>query len=150
MRCPFCGSRRDRVMDSRSSSGGRKIRRRRECIKCKRRFTTYEYVERSALLVVKKDGRREPFDRQKILSGILKACEKRPISISRIESQVDTIEKTLEKLHEREVFSREVGEMVVKCLYDLDEVAYVRFASVYKQFKDATQFMKELRKFLKK
>ncbi|MFC1590357.1 transcriptional regulator NrdR [Candidatus Omnitrophota bacterium] len=150
MKCPFCASRRDKVMDSRSSSGGRRIRRRRECLKCKRRFTTYEYVERIPLMVIKKDSRREPYDRNKLIAGMLKACEKRPISISRIEAVVDNIEKRLDKSDDREVKSEEVGELVVKSLYDLDEVAYVRFASVYKQFKDATQFMKELRKLLKK
>ena len=150
MRCPFCGGKRDRVMDSRSSSGGRRIRRRRECRKCKRRFTTYEYVERIPLMVIKTDGRREPYDRQKLIAGIVKACEKRPIGISRIEALVDTIEKKLDKSHDREVTSKEIGEMVVERLYDLDEVAYVRFASVYRQFRDATHFMKELKKFLRK
>ncbi len=149
MKCPFCSSKRDRVIDSRSSSGGSAVRRRRECQKCKKRFTTYEHLERMPLLVIKKDGRREPYDRQKLLTGIFKACEKRPISIDRIEKLVDRIERRLEKEHDKEVKSRVIGELVMKSLHDLDEVAYVRFASVYRQFKDAQHFMKVLKEFLK-
>lgn len=149
MRCPFCGSKNDSVIDSRSSKNGSSVRRRRECLKCKRRFTTYEYVERTPLMVIKKDGRREGFNRQKLEAGLIKACEKRPVSVDRIEKLVDTIERTLEKKHDREVGSKEIGELVMKNLHNLDEIAYVRFASVYRQFKDVGQFVKELKKFLK-
>jgi len=149
MRCPFCGSQKDSVIDSRIAKNGASVRRRRECLKCKRRFTTYEYVERTPLMVIKKDGRREGFNRQKLEAGLIKACEKRPVSIDRIEKLVDTIERTLEKKHDREVGSKEIGELVMKNLHNLDEIAYVRFASVYRQFKDVGQFVKELKKFLK-
>ena len=125
------------------------MRRRRECLKCKRRFTTYEYVERVPLMVVKKDGRREPFEREKLIKGILVACEKRPVGVKRIEKMVDDIERYLGRKHDREVASREVGELVMKHLHELDEIAYVRFASVYRQFRDVGQFMKELKRFLK-
>jgi transcriptional repressor NrdR len=125
------------------------VRRRRECLKCGRRFTTYEYVERKALMVIKKDARREHFDRQKLVSGLTKACEKRPVSVEKIEKLADTIERTIEKKHDREVASKEIGELVMKNLHSLDEIAYVRFASVYRQFKDVGQFVKELKKFLK-
>ncbi len=149
MRCPYCGNTRDSVIDSRRSKNAASVRRRRQCLKCKRRFTTYEYVERIPLMVIKKDSRREPFDREKLMKGILVACEKRPISIKRIEKLVDDIEKRLEKKHDREVASREIGELVMAELHTLDEIAYVRFASVYRQFRDVGQFMKELKKFLK-
>jgi transcriptional repressor NrdR len=149
MRCPFCGNRNDSVIDSRISKNGSSVRRRRECLKCKRRFTTYEYVERVPLMVVKKDGRREHFDRQKLIGGLLKACEKRPVSVERLERLVDDIERRLEKKYEQEVNSKEIGELVMNSLHELDEIAYVRFASVYRQFKDVNQFVKELRKFLK-
>jgi len=125
------------------------IRRRRECLKCKRRFTTYEYVERIPLMVIKKDGRREAFDREKLMSGILVACEKRPISVKRVERLVDDIERSLEKKHEKEIASNQIGELVMKGLHSIDEIAYVRFASVYRQFRDVGQFMKELKTFLK-
>ena len=148
MRCPFCGSQRDSVIDSRISAKGQSVRRRRECLKCKRRFTTYEYVERVPLMVVKKDSRREAFDREKLMKGIMVACEKRPVSVKRIEKLVEDIERKLEKNHDREVASREVGELVMKSLHSLDEIAYVRFASVYRQFRDVGQFMKELKKVL--
>ena len=148
MRCPFCGSQRDSVIDSRISAKGQSVRRRRECLKCKRRFTTYEYVERVPLMVVKKDSRREAFDREKLMKGIMVACEKRPVSVKRIERLVEDIERKLEKNHDREVASREVGELVMKSLHSLDEIAYVRFASVYRQFRDVGQFMKELKKVL--
>lgn len=149
MRCPYCGKREDRVIDSRASRNGASVRRRRQCLKCKRRFTTYEYVERIPLMVIKKDSRREPFDREKLMNGIMVACEKRPVSIRRIEKLVDDIERTLEKKHDREVTSKDIGEVVMKGLHGIDEIAYVRFASVYRQFRDVGQFMKELKVFLK-
>ena len=149
MRCPYCGSKKDSVIDSRVSKNASSVRRRRECLKCKKRFTTYEYVERTPLMVIKKDSRREPFEREKLMNGIVVACEKRPVSIKRIEKLADDIERDLEKKHEREVASKEIGELVMKGLYNLDEIAYVRFASVYRQFRDVGQFMKELKTFLR-
>lgn len=149
MRCPYCGNRNDSVIDSRVSKNASSVRRRRECLKCKRRFTTYEYVERTPLMVIKKDGRREPFDREKLMKGIVVACEKRPVSMKKIESLIDHVERTLQK-HDREVASKDIGELVMKGLHDLDEIAYIRFASVYRQFRDVGQFVKELKKFLKK
>ena len=149
MRCPYCGNRKDSVIDSRVSKNASSVRRRRECLKCKRRFTTYEYVERIPLMVIKKDGRREPFDREKLMGGILKACEKRPVSIERIERLVDDIERKLEKKYDQEVKSKEIGELVMNNLHELDEIAYVRFASVYRQFKDVNQFVREIKRFLK-
>jgi len=148
MKCPFCGHKEDKVIDSRSSEEGRSIRRRRECLKCKRRFTTYENIEETSLMVIKKDGRREPFDRKKILAGIQKACEKRPISTQVLEELADKIEYTLQSKFEKEVGANQIGELLMELLHDLDEVAYVRFASVYRQFKDINQFMKELRGLL--
>ena len=149
MKCPYCGSKKDKVVDSRSSSANQSIRRRRECLRCERRFTTYEHVEEIPLMVVKKDGRREPFDRKKLLAGIIKACEKRPISIEKQESIVDKIERQIQRKFEKEVAANEIGELVMKGLYDLDEIAYVRFASVYRQFRDVSQFMREMKKFLR-
>jgi transcriptional repressor NrdR len=131
------------------SKNASNVRRRRECLKCGHRFTTYEYVERIPLMVLKKDGRREAFDREKLMNGILVACEKRPVSLKRIERLVDDIERQLEKQHEKEVASKEIGELVMKGLHNIDEIAYVRFASVYRQFRDVGQFMKELKTFLK-
>lgn len=148
MKCPFCGHKEDKVVDSRSSEEGRSIRRRRECLHCHRRFTTYENIEESSPMVIKKDGRRESFDRKKILSGIKKACEKRPISTQQLEELVDKIEYTLQSKFEKEVDASAIGELLMELLYDLDEIAYVRFASVYRQFKDINQFMKELRVLL--
>ena len=148
MKCPFCGHKEDKVIDSRSSEEGRSIRRRRECLSCKRRFTTYENIEETSLMVIKKDGRREAFDRKKILAGIQKACEKRPISMQEIESLADKVEHTLQSKFEKEVDASQIGELLMELLYDLDEVAYVRFASVYRQFKDINQFMKELKGLL--
>ncbi len=150
MKCPFCGFTEDKVIDSRSSNEDRSVRRRRECIKCKRRFTTYEYIEEIPLMVIKKDGRREAFDRNKIISGILKACEKRPVSMERLEAVVDKVEKELQKSFDKEVKAQVVGELVMEHLHKLDEVAYVRFASVYRQFKDINQFMGELKDLLRK
>lgn len=150
MKCPFCGFNEDKVIDSRSSNEDRSVRRRRECIKCKRRYTTYEYIEEIPLMVIKKDGRREAFDRNKIISGILKACEKRPVSMEKVEAIVDRVEKELQKSGDKEVKAQEVGESVMEHLHKLDEVAYVRFASVYRQFKDINHFMKELKDLLSK
>ena len=150
MKCPFCGHTEDKVIDSRSSNEDRSVRRRRECTKCKRRFRTYEYIEEVPLMVIKKDGRREAFDRNKIISGILKACEKRPVSMEKVEAVVDRVEKELQKSFDKEVKVQEVGELVMEYLHKLDEVAYVRFASVYRQFKDINHFMKELKDLLSK
>jgi transcriptional repressor NrdR len=149
MRCPYCGNKNDSVIDSRASTNGSSVRRRRKCLKCRKRFTTYEYVERVPLMVVKKDGRREPFEREKLLNGIMVACEKRPVSVKRVEKVVDDIEKYIERKHDKEVASREIGELVMKHLHTLDEIAYVRFASVYRQFRDVGQFVKELKQFFK-
>ncbi len=149
MRCPYCNFLEDKVVDSRSSRDGLVVRRRRECLKCRRRFTTYERQEEIPLMVIKKDNRRESFHRQKVLNGIVKACEKRPISVSKMEEMVDEIEMTLRSRLERELASSEIGELVMKKLQDLDDVAYVRFASVYRQFKDITDFMKEVKGILK-
>ncbi len=149
MKCPFCQTTETKVVDSRLSRDGEAIRRRRECQGCGRRFTTYERVEEIELHVVKKDGRREPFDRNKVIQGMLKACEKRPISVELIEEYVASLERELQEMGEREVESRLIGEMVMNKLYEVDEVAYVRFASVYRSFKDVNQFMDELRDLLK-
>lgn len=148
MKCPYCGNVEDKVVDSRSSAEANSIRRRRECLKCERRFTTYEHIEEVPLMVVKKDGRRQPFERKKILAGLLKACEKRPISMEKLEQVVDKIEFTLQKNYEKEVTSKEIGELAVKMLQQLDDIAFVRFASVYRQFKDVSQFMQELKGLL--
>lgn len=145
MKCPFCDGIEDKVVDSRMAKEGEVIRRRRECLACKRRYTTYERVEDCLPMVVKKDGRREPFDRLKILSGIKKACEKRPISTATIEAVTDQVEKQLQELGETEIPSRIIGEEVMRQLHQLDQVAYVRFASVYREFKDIDQFMDELK-----
>lgn len=149
MKCPYCGNNNHKVVDSRTSGEGRSIRRRRECEKCKRRFTTYEYIEESPIMVVKKDGRREAFDRKKLLTGITKACEKRPISTEKIEKLLDAIEMDLQKKYEKEVKSKDVGELVMLKLHELDEIAYIRFASVYRSFKDISHLMKELKHLLK-
>ncbi len=148
MKCPFCGHIESRVVDSRISKDAESIRRRRECLKCKKRFTTSERGEETLPLIVKKDGRREPFDRQKILSGLKKACEKRPISVDILEKIVSRIEQSLIEGGDREVKSSVIGEKVMEELYSLDGVAYVRFASVYRQFKDINQFMRELKDLL--
>ena len=145
MKCPFCDDLEDKVVDSRMAKEGELIRRRRECLSCKRRYTTYERVEEILPVVVKKDGRRETFDRSKILSGLKKACEKRPISTATIEAVADRIEKRIQELGETEIESRIVGEELMKELHQLDQVAYVRLASVYREFKDIDQFMDELR-----
>jgi transcriptional repressor NrdR len=145
VKCPFCDELEDKVVDSRMAKEGEVIRRRRECLGCKRRYTTYERVEEILPVVVKKDGRRESFDRSKILSGMKKACEKRPISTATIEAATDRIEKRIQEMGESEIESRIVGEEVMKELHQLDQVAYVRFASVYREFKDIDQFMDELK-----
>ena len=145
MKCPFCDELEDKVVDSRMAKEGEVIRRRRECLGCKRRYTTYERVEEVLPVVVKKDGRRESFDRTKILAGLKKACEKRPISTATLETVTDRIEKRIQEMGETEIESRIVGEELMKELHQLDQVAYVRFASVYREFKDIDQFMDELR-----
>ncbi|MFC2149806.1 transcriptional regulator NrdR [Candidatus Auribacterota bacterium] len=148
MNCPYCNHPEDKVVDSRSSQDGWAIRRRRECLKCERRFTTYERIEEISLKVKKKDKRREDYDRNKILNGIMKACEKRPVSVDDIEKAVDEIEMELMKAHDNEADSDEVGELVMRKLKKLDEVAYIRFASVYRQFRDVNEFMNEVKNLL--
>jgi len=150
MRCPYCKHPEDMVIDSRSLAEGSVIRRRRECIKCHKRFTTYERIGEIVLRVIKKDGKRQDYDRQKIMSGILRACEKRPVSMVNIEKLVQNVEEKIEKSGKREVSSRKIGEFVMKKLQKMDEVAYVRFASVYRQFKDINQFMQEVKGLLGK
>lgn len=150
MKCPYCGHEEDKVVDSRSSQEGDAIRRRRECLKCQRRYTTYEHIEGVSLMVIKKDGRRESFDRKKVLSGLVKSCEKRPVSVEKLEDTVDDIERTLQRNFDKEVSSQEVGELIMQRLGRIDQVAYVRFASVYREFKDINQFMKELKHILAK
>jgi transcriptional repressor NrdR len=150
MKCPFCGELETKVIDTRLSKEGDLIRRRRECLRCSKRFTTFERFELSMPLVIKKDGRREAFSREKIFRGIQKACEKRPVSTDDIDAIVRKIETALAQRGEKEVPSSVIGEMVIKELYNLDKVAYVRFASVYKEFKDVEQFMDELKKLLRK
>ncbi len=144
MKCPYCTKRKNKVIDSRLSKDGRVVRRRRECLGCGRRFTTYEKLEDVLPMVVKKDGRREPFNREKIISGIRKACQKRPISMTKIEYFVDSLEACFQELGKKEIDSSDIGERVVNTLKEWDEVAYVRFASVYRQFKDINEFMTEL------
>nr|NIS40384.1 transcriptional repressor NrdR [Desulfuromonadales bacterium] len=150
MICPFCGHDDTRVIDSRLGKEGNNIRRRRECIACEKRFTTYERIEETLPLIVKKDGRRESFDRTKIIGGLKKACEKRPISISTIEKMVDRIELSLQESGEKEMDASRIGEAIMEQLRDVDQVAYVRFASVYRQFKDINAFMSELKEILDK
>lgn len=150
MHCPFCGCLDSKVIDSRASEEGNAIRRRRECLACQKRFTTYERVEETPLIVIKKDGRREPFDRAKVLNGLVKACEKRPVSYATLEKLVNTVERELRNRMEQEVASSVVGELIMEGLKDIDEVAYVRFASVYRQFKDLGDLMQELQNLLGK
>lgn len=150
MRCPYCKKTEDKVIDSRSSIDGITIRRRRECLDCERRFTTYERVEEVPLLVIKKDQRRETYDRNKVLSGIQKACEKRPVSREAQDVIIADLEKMLDEKYEKEVPSSSIGEFVMERLAQLDQVAYVRFASVYRQFKDINHFLKELKGLLSK
>lgn len=148
MKCPYCGYEDDRVIDSRPTDEGTAVRRRRECSKCQKRYTTYEKVESVPLMVIKKDKTRQLFNREKLLNGLLRACEKRPVSINDLEKLVNEIESQLCNSLQREVTTRDIGEMVMAKLKNLDEVAYVRFASVYRQFKDINTFMDELRKLL--
>ncbi|MDD5246422.1 MAG: transcriptional regulator NrdR [Candidatus Omnitrophica bacterium] len=150
MRCPYCGHKEDKVVDSRATAEESAVRRRRECLKCGKRFTTYEYVEEVSLMVIKKDGSRQAFDRKKITSGIIKACEKRQISMEKIEEIVTQVERALQKKPDREVPASRIGELVMERLKTVDDVAYVRFASVYRQFKDVGQFMSELKDILNK
>jgi len=150
MNCPFCSNGENKVIDSRISKDGTAIRRRRECLSCKKRFTTYEYVEDVLPVVVKKDGRRETFDRSKIFSGIKKACEKRPISMEVIDDAVDRIEQECQELQLKEIPTNIIGEKIMEQLHTLDAVAYVRFASVYREFRDVNEFMDELKGFLEK
>ena len=148
MKCPYCGYQESKVVDSRHSDDSMSIRRRRECLSCQKRFTTYETVESLPIVVVKKDNSREPFDRNKILRGMVRACEKRPVSMADLESAVTEIEQIVQNSLEREVPTGKIGELVMERLKPLDEVAYVRFASVYRQFKDINSFMHELNKIL--
>ena len=149
MRCPFCKKDHDKVIDSRSANAGATVRRRRECLACKKRFTTYEKVEEITLYVIKKDGRRDVFDREKIKRGLLNSCKKRPVSLQTIEDIVNRIEIELYENYDREVKSTKVGDLVMRELKTLDHVAYVRFASVYREFKDVSEFMRELKPMLK-
>lgn len=148
MKCPYCGRVEEKVVDSREARDGEVIRRRRECLHCNRRFTTYERIEEIQFMVVKKDGGREPFDRNKILSGLLKATQKRPVSVAELEKIADEVEARLMEKPDREINSSEIGEMIISRLYELDEVAYVRFASVYRQFKDVNEFVEEVKDLL--
>jgi len=149
VKCPFCSNIDDKVIDSREGRVGDTIRRRRECLKCGRRFTTYERIDEIPYMVIKKDGRRERFERQKILQGLLKACEKRPVATPKLEAIVDEIEGVVQESTERELTTTEIGEMIMRGLKKLDKVAYVRFASVYMDFKDVQEFMSELKNLLK-
>lgn len=148
MKCPFCAHLEDKVVDSREGKDGRVIRRRRECLKCERRFTSYERIDEIAFMVVKKDERREPYDRNKLLAGLRRASEKRPVSPAALEAIADRVEQILQESAEREIPTRVIGETVMEALRDLDTVAYVRFASVYRQFQDVDQFMRELKGIL--
>ena len=149
MKCPYCGYEESKVIDSRPADEGERIRRRRECLKCGKRFTTHEVIETVPIIVVKRDKSREVFDRDKLTAGLLRACEKRPVSITQIEKMVDNIESQLQQSLDREVTSMQIGELTMEQLKGVDEVAYVRFASVYRQFKDINTFMDELNKLLK-
>lgn len=148
MKCPYCGYQESKVVDSRHSDDGASIRRRRECLSCQKRFTTYETVESLPIIVVKKDNSRQSFDRNKVLNGMLRACEKRPVSMADLEKAVQDIEQTVQNSLDREFSTEKIGELVMEHLKVLDEVAYVRFASVYRQFKDINSFMHELNKIL--
>lgn len=150
MNCPFCGHKQDRVIDSRESKEGDVVRRRRECLKCARRFTTYERSDEIPFMVVKRDGRREKFDRQKILEGLLKACEKRPVPMPKLAEVVDEVESKLADNTEREIPTTEIGELLMQRLRGLDKIAYVRFASVYRDFQDVEAFLVELKDLLQR
>lgn len=148
MKCPFCSFEESRVIDSRPTDEGQRIRRRRECLSCGKRFTTYEIIESLPIIVIKKDKSRETFNRDKLMTGLLRACEKRPVSIDTLDNMIDEIETTLQNSLDREVSSEKIGQLVMEKLKKIDEVAYVRFASVYRQFKDINTFMRELNKLL--
>ena len=148
MKCPFCSHEESKVIDSRPTDEGERIRRRRECLKCGKRFTTYEIIESLPIIVIKRDKSREVFDRQKLMTGMLRACEKRPVSIETLDRAIDEIEALIQNSLDREVKSEKIGELVMEKLKEIDEVAYVRFASVYRQFKDINTFMAELNKLL--
>lgn len=150
MKCPFCGFLEDKVIDSRESKEGDAIRRRRQCLECEKRFTTYERIDEIPYMVVKKDGRREKFDRQKVLTGLLKACEKRPIAMSILAELVDEVEGKLIEATEREISTTEIGELLIDRLRDIDKIAYVRFASVYRDFQDVEAFLVELKDIIQK
>ncbi len=150
MNCPFCSYEESKVIDSRPTDEGQRIRRRRECLQCAKRFTTYEIIESLPIIVIKKDKSRETFNRNKIMNGLLRACEKRPVSIDMLDKMIDDIEAVIQNSLDREVTSEKIGELVMEKLKDIDEVAYVRFASVYRQFKDINTFMSELNKLLSK
>jgi transcriptional repressor NrdR len=149
MKCPFCGHPENKVVDSRESEEAQSIRRRRECLSCERRFTTYERVDEIPYMVIKKDGRREKFDRQKVMAGLLRACEKRPVGTNRLEEIVNEIESKLADAPDREIPAKQIGEILMSRLRELDKVAYVRFASVYLDFKDVKEFMDELKELLR-
>lgn len=150
LKCPYCSYLGTKVLDSRPANESKSIRRRRECEQCARRFTTFEMIEETPLIVIKKDGSREEFSRDKILRGLIRACEKRPVSVETLEMMVSEVEKSLRNTAEAEVESRQIGELLMEQLFPVDEVAYVRFASVYRQFKDINMFMKELKSLLSK
>ena len=150
MKCPFCSYEESKVIDSRPTDEGERIRRRRECLKCSKRFTTYEMIESLPIIVIKKDSSREPFNREKLLNGMIRACEKRQVSLETLEKAIDDIEQAIQNSMDREVSSDKIGELVMEKLKGIDEVAYVRFASVYRQFKDINTFMDELNKLLEK
>ena len=150
MKCPFCGFEESKVIDSRPTDEGQRIRRRRECLQCSKRFTTYEIIESLPIIVIKKDKSRESFNRDKLMTGLLRACEKRPVSIDTLDNMIDEIEVIIQNSLDREVSSEKIGELVMEKLKGIDEVAYVRFASVYRQFKDINTFMNELNKLLAK
>lgn len=150
MKCPYCGYEESKVVDSRPTDEGGKIRRRRECLKCAKRFTTYELIESLPIIVIKKDKSREPFKREKLLNGLLRACEKRPVTLGTLETLIDEIELSIQNSLDREVTSVHIGEMVMEKLKNVDEVAYVRFASVYRRFNDISSFMEELKGLISK
>jgi len=149
MKCPYCGCEENKVIDSRTSKDGQSVRRRRECIDCKRRFTTYEYIEKVPVMIIKRDSRREPYTREKLIEGIRTACRKRPVSSKEIDDMVDDIERILFSMEKEEIDSKEIGEIVMEKLKNTDEISYVRFASVYRQFRDMNEFIGELNKLLK-
>lgn len=150
MKCPFCNTEESKVIDSRPTDEGERIRRRRECLRCAKRFTTYEIIESLPIIVIKKDKSRETFNRDKLMNGILRACEKRPVSINTLDNMIDEIELTLQNSLDREVTSEKIGELVMEKLKNIDEVAYIRFASVYRKFQDISTFMNELNKLISK